>query len=213
MDTETTSRPRDRRLNGLTAVVALSLIVANVGSISSASIIKEHPELLLALSSRNRHLLFSVGADINPLAYAVIPFIRLIPIALAYFLLGKWYGDRGKAWFEREAGGMPKSISWAERTFDRIGPVAIVLFAGSTLVWLLAGLRQIPTRRFVAYLAAGIGLRLAGFWWLGQRFKPELESALDFIQRHQWKLTMILVLTVVFQTSRSSKRGQRPAES
>ena len=171
---------RDRRLAGLTAVVVLSLVIANIGSISSAAIVREHPELLLALSSRNRHLLFAVGADIQPWAYAVIPFLRLIPIALAYFFLAYWYGERGKGWYEKEVGVVPKSIAWSERVFDRIGTVAIVIFAGSTIVWMLAGLRKVPPKRFVVLEVIGIACRLVVIWWLGNSFKSQLDTALEF---------------------------------
>ena len=200
------ARPRDRRLAFLTGIVAVSFIVANIGSISSAAIVKEHPELLLALSSRNRHLLFAVGAHINPVAYAIIPFLRMIPIALAYFLLAFHYGERGRGWYERELGSVPRSIRWAERAFDRVGPVIIIFFAGSQLTWMLAGLRKLPPKRFIAYEVIGIALRLIVIWWLGKRFSSQLTSVLDFIQRNQWKLTILLLVTVVFQTRKTMKK-------
>lgn len=203
MDADATPRQRDRRLTLLTTIVGVSFLVANIGSLSSAAIVKEHPELLLALSSRNRHLLFAVGAHINPIAYAVIPFLRVIPIALVYFLLAYWYGDRGRSWYERELGSVPRTISWAERAFDRAGPIVIIVFAGSQLTWMLAGLRRLSPKRFVSYEIIGIALRLVVIWWLGKQFTSQLETALDFVQRHQWKLTALLVATVVFQTRKT----------
>jgi membrane protein DedA with SNARE-associated domain len=200
--------PADRRLRFLASFAGLSWVVATFGTVLVAGIAKEHPAILLALSSRNRNLLLVKGTGISALAFFVIPFLRLMPIAIVYYLLGRDYGDRGKQYLEREAGGVPGTIKWAERVFDRIGPVSLLLFAGSQLAWLLAGLRRVSLRTMVAWEAAGIAARLAFFWLLGERFKPQIESALKVIQRFQWPLTVLLIVTIVFQTSKTVKRAE-----
>ena len=198
--------PADRRLTLLGTVVGVSFIVANVGTILSARLVKSHPAVLLALSSRNRHLLLVKGTGIGIVPFTLIPLVRLGSVALAYFLLARDYGDKGKAWMEREAGGLPGTVGWAERLFDKVGPTALVLFAGSQLAWLMAGLRRISIKTFVIFEVIGILARVVFFWFLGERFKPQIESFLKVIGKFTLPLTVLLIATVVYQTSKSMKR-------
>jgi hypothetical protein len=205
-DIELPKPPADRRLTLLGAAVGISFIVANVGTILSAKLVKSHPAILLALSSRNRHLLLVKGAGIGIVAFTLIPLVRVGGVALAYFLLARDYGDKGKAWMEREAGGLPGTVGWAERLFDKVGPVTLVLFAGSQLAWLIAGLRRISVKTFVIFELIGILARVVFFWLLGERFKPQIENFLKIIGKFTWPLTVLLIVTVIYQTSKSMKR-------
>jgi membrane protein DedA with SNARE-associated domain len=201
----------DRRLAVLASLAALSFLVATVGTFLSARLVKSHPAVLLALSARNRHLLLVKGTEISALAFIVVPLLRIMPVSIVYYLLGRDYGDRGKSYLQREAGGVPGTINWAERIFDRIGPASLMFFAGSQLAWLLAGLRQVRFRVMVAWELAGMLARIAFFWFLGERFKPQIEKALNFIQRFQGPLTVLLLFVVISQTRKTMKRmeGQR----
>lgn len=203
---ESSPRATDRRLNILVTVAGLSFVVANVGTILSAKLVLSHPALLLAMSSRNRHLLLTKGAGIGFLPFLLIPVIRIGIVAAAYFLLARDYGDQGKAWMEREGGGVPGTVGWAERLFDRVGPISLVLFAGSQLAWLVAGLRRLSIRTFVIFELVGILVRVAFFWLLGERYKSQIESLLKIIGRFTWPLTALLIITVIYQTRKSMKR-------
>jgi membrane protein DedA with SNARE-associated domain len=207
-DVELPKPPADRRLTLLGWAVGISFIVANIGTIFSAKLVKSHPAILLALSSRNRHLLLVKGTGIGIVPFALIPLVRLGGVALAYFLLARDYGDRGKAYMEREAGGLPSTVAWAERVFDKIGPSALILFAGSQLAWLMAGLRRISLKTFVAFEVIGILARVAFFWFLGERFKPQIERSLKVIGKFTWPLTVLLIATVIYQTQKSMKRSE-----
>jgi membrane protein DedA with SNARE-associated domain len=196
----------DRRLTVLASLAALSFLVATVGTFLSARLVKSHPAVLLALSARNRHLLLVKGTEISALAFVVVPLLRIMPVSIVYFLLGRDYGDRGKSYLQREAGGVPGTINWAERIFDRIGPASLMIFAGSQLAWLLAGLRQVRFRVMVAWELAGMLARIAFFWLLGEKFKPQIEKVLNVIQRFQGPLTAVLLLVVINQTRKTMKR-------
>src|SRR5437763_12556131 len=89
----------------LLGLIAALIVASNVGTILSASLAKDHPLTLLALSARNRHLLLAVAAGIGAVPYAVVSFLRLVTPAIVFFLLGTCYGDRGFCWFEREVCG------------------------------------------------------------------------------------------------------------
>jgi hypothetical protein len=201
-----TEPARGRRLNVLGTVIGVTYAAAIAGSILSAKLVKSHPAILLALSSRNRHLLLTKGTGIGLATFVIIPLLRLAPTAVAYFLLARDYGDQGKAWMQREAGGLPSTVGWAERLFDKLGPSTLVLFAGSQLAWLVAGLRRVPTRVFLAFEVTGIVLRVTFFWVLGERFKPQIERVLAVIGRFTWPLTALLIATMGYQTWRSMQR-------
>jgi membrane protein DedA with SNARE-associated domain len=205
-DVELPKPPADRRLTLLGSVVGVLFLVANLGTILSAKLVKSHPAVLLALSSRNRHLLLVKGAGIGVVPFVLIPLLRVGVTALANFLLARDYGEKGKAYLEREAGGLPSTVAWAERLFDKIGPSALILFAGSQLAWLMAGLRRISLRTFVIFEVIGILARVAFFWFLGERFKPQIESFLKVIGKFTWPLTVVLIVTVIYQTQKSMKR-------
>jgi membrane protein DedA with SNARE-associated domain len=198
--------PADKRLRLLVTIAGISYVVATFGTVLIAGLAKNHPEILLALSSRNRNLLLVKGAGISAVAFVLIPYARLLPVAIVYFLLGRDYGDRGKAYLAREAGGVPGTINWAERLFDKVGPAVLLIFAGSQLAWLLTGLRRVRFRTMLLWEIAGIAVRLAFFWLLGERFKPQIEDVLKVIQRFQVPLTVLLLLTIVYQTSKTMKR-------
>jgi membrane protein DedA with SNARE-associated domain len=193
------------RLAILVGIIAALVVASNVGTILSATLVKEHPTALLALSARNRHLLLAVAAGIGALPYVLVSFARILAPAIPFFLLGRWYGDRGLRWLERQAGGMPPTIRWVERAFDRAALPLVFLMPGSNLVCLLAGSRRIPVRTFAAVLATGIAVRLAFFWFLGKAFQDPLEKVLDWLTRYQWWVAgAFLVLTMAQSFRRAS---------
>ncbi len=202
------------RLAVLLAVIGALLVASNVGTIFSASLVKDHPVALLALSARNRHLLLTVAAGIGALPYALVSFARLLAPAIPFFLLGRWYGDRGLRWLERQAGGTPASIRWVERGFDRAALPLVFLMPGSNLVCLLAGGRRIASRTFALVLAAGIAVRLAFFWFLGKALKDPLTTLIDWLTRYQWWIAGAFFALTVAQSMRraSAALAQLPDE-
>lgn len=195
-----------RRIQLLASVAGVSYLAAIAGTVMSASLVTSHPAILLALSSRNRHLLLTKGAGIGVVAFVLIPLVRLAPVAFTYFLLARDYGEQGKSWMEREGGGLPGTVGWAEKVFDRIGPASLLLFAGSQLAWLLAGLRKVSTRTFLTFELLGILARIAFFWVLGERYKSQIETLLGWIGQSTRPLTILLIVTVIYQMRRSSQR-------
>jgi uncharacterized membrane protein YdjX (TVP38/TMEM64 family) len=206
---------RRGRLAALLSFVGVLLVASNVGTILSATLVNDHPAVLLALSSRNRHLLLTVAAGIAPGAYALIGFARICAPAAAFYLLGRWYGDRGLRWLERQSGGLPPTVRWVERGFDRFALPLVVFMPGSNLVCLLAGARRMSTRTYAVAVAVGVAGRLAFFWFLGKAFQDPLTTLLDWIGRYQWWLAGgFFVLTVAQSARRSAAmaKEQPPVE-
>jgi membrane protein DedA with SNARE-associated domain len=202
------------RLAMLLSVVAVHHGLALAGTVFFAALVTSAPALLLALSSRNRHLLLVVPAGIWPVAYVVVPILRIGIPAVAYYLLGAWYGERGLAWLEREAGGRPSTIRWAESLFDKVGAPLLVLAPASNIVQLLAGHRGMRPRQFGLLLALGIALKLGFFWFLGEAFEEPLQRLLDWIQRYQWWIVAAFLVWSVVDSSRQVRRtmAQKPPE-
>ena len=208
--------PIDRgKLAILLGLVAALLVASNVGTILSASLARDHPLTLLALSARNRHLLLAVAAGIDAVPYVVVSFGRLVVPAVAFFMLGRWYGDRGLRWLERQAGGTPASIRWVERAFDKAALPIVFLMPGSNLVCLLAGARKVVPRTFAIVLATGILARLVFFWFMGKAFQGPLEVVLDWLTRYQWWVAGAFFVLTMAQSFRRASAAvkQLPAPS
>src|SRR5262245_8093557 len=202
------------RLGVLLGVIAVFVAASNVGTILSATLVESHPVALLALSPLNRHLLLTVAAGIDPLPYFVVPFLRLVASSIPLFLLGRWYGDRGMRWLERQAGGTPATIRWTEKAFDRAAMPLVFFMPGSNLVRLLAGARGMAARTFLVLLTVGIVVRLIFFWFLGKALQDPLDVVLDWINRYQWWLVGAFLLLTVAQSYRRAAIASKnaPAE-
>ena len=99
----------------LVLVAGLLLYVAGtIGSNIAPAVIDNHPVGVLALSSRNRNLFASVPY-IEPLAYAVVGFFRVLAAAVVLYLIGRWYGAKGIGWVEGQVGELPATIRWIQR--------------------------------------------------------------------------------------------------
>lgn len=190
MSTAATSpQERDSRLQLLVGVYVLLYAAANVGSVMAPRMVERNPELLLALSSRIRHLLFAVPAGVSPGLYGAIGFVRIFAAGTVCYLLGRWYGTRGFAWLDRQLGDQrPAALRWLEAATDRVGPLFVLLMPGSNIVCALVGHRKMPPRWFFSLMALGTVGRLWWVWLAADHFESELKDALAWISRYQWWL-------------------------
>ncbi|HWC66796.1 MAG TPA: hypothetical protein VG478_01915 [Acidimicrobiales bacterium] len=204
--------PVDRRLLSLLLGAYTTLVVAsNIGSILAPSMVNDQPTLLLALSARMRHLLLTVAANIDAVAYWLVGGARLAAAGAVCYMLGRHFGDRGLAWIERQTNGeLPATFVWLERAVDRAGTALVVLMPASNVVAALVGVRKMSPARFAALLSVGIVIRLATFWFLGITFEEPLDRLLDWIDRYQWWLVAaFLVLSVLTSFQRSTRSSPR----
>ncbi len=191
----------------LAMLVAAGVLYATgtFGSNIAFAWMKTRPEVVLALSSRNRNLLGSVPF-VNPLAYAVIGFGRVVLVAVVLYLVGRWYGPKALGWVEDQLGELPAVYRWAQAGLDRAGWLLVLLMPGSNLVCLLAGHRRMSLRRFVPMLVAGTVLKLVALWIGGQIFDHEIRAFFNFIDGYQWWLVgAAFLVTIVQGVRRASK--------
>ncbi len=202
---------RDRRLVILVSSFAALVACTQVGSIIAPSMVKHSPELVLALSSRIRHLLFAVPANVNPVAYAVIGFLRISAAAWLCYAIGYWYGDRGFRWLERQAGGEPPAtLRWLQRSASRAGGPLVLFMPGSNIVCALVGQRRMPARRFGVFVSIGIAFRLAWVWIAARAFDSQLKHALDWIEKYQWYLVSAFFIVSIVQSARRASATPPP---
>jgi uncharacterized membrane protein YdjX (TVP38/TMEM64 family) len=187
-------------------VAGLLLYVAGtIGSNIAPAVIDNHPVGVLALSSRNRNLFASVPY-IEPLAYAVVGFFRVLAAAVVLYLIGRWYGAKGIGWVEGQVGELPATIRWIQRGVDRAGRPLVVLMPGSNIVCLMVGHRRMTPRTFLPLVTFGIILKLVVLWVGGKIFEDQIKSFLDFIEQYQWWVVIgLFVLTFVQSAGRVRK--------
>jgi membrane protein DedA with SNARE-associated domain len=174
------------------------LIANTIGSYTGVFWAKNHPELLLVLDTRNRHLALAVAAGISPLAFFVIGFIRLTLPDPFFYLIGRDYGDQGMSWFERQTSGRTGYLGWVKRWFARAAS-PLILIMPNLFVCTLAGIDRIPPRRVAVLDAIGTVGRLALFWVVAKQFDSQLKQVLRLVERYQWWVIAALVGWAVFQ--------------
>jgi membrane protein DedA with SNARE-associated domain len=205
---------RDMRLAYLIAAFGALVACTQVGGIIFPTLLKDgrSPELLIALTARMRFLLLAVPAGVNPIAYAIIGFLRLSAAAWVCYGLGYYYGDRGVAWLERQVqGDTPATFRWLQRAADKIGPIVTFLMPGSNIVCVLVGQRKMPKERFAIFISAGIVFRLIWLWIAAKIFEDELKKILKFIDKYQWWLVAaFFIITIVQGAYKASKNPPPP---
>jgi membrane protein DedA with SNARE-associated domain len=194
-----------RTVLSLTTVL---FVIGTIGSNIGPALVDENPMLVLALSSRNRNLFGSVPY-IDPLAYWIIGFIRVLLAAVALYFVGRWYGNRALTWVEGNMGELPLIYRWMERAVDRFGWLALVAMPGSNVVCLLLGHRRMPPMRFAVIASIGIVIKLAVLWAGGKIFEAQIRQFLDWIERYQWWVVIALFALSFLQ---SARRGRPSAE-
>ncbi len=192
---------------------------ANISSVLAPRLVKSRPELLIAGSSRIRHLLFVVPEQsdgqpgISAIAYSTIGFTRLMLAATVCFLLGRWYGARGFAWLDGQLGDQrPAALRWLERAADRVGWLLLLLMPGSNIVCALVGHRGMQPKRFFGFVSAGVVLRLVWVWLAAKQWEEQLKDILDWIGRYQWWLIGGFLALTVAQSMRRSRAIKRAVE-
>ena len=184
------------------------VVCTNIANVVFARWVKTQPELLIALSSRNRYLIGVVGAGISPFSYAVIATVRLTLAAAVCHFLGRAYGDQALRWFSRFLGMTPESIDRFEQQYRTAEWVLIPIFVGSNIVFVLSGTVKTRWRRILPLLLLGIAGRLVVLWWLSKQFESQVKSVIDVLQRYQLPIIVISIVLVIASNLVNFRRGR-----
>ena len=182
----------------------LLFVVGTIGSNIGPALVDENPMLVISLSSRNRNLFGSVPY-IDPLAYCLIGFSRVLIAGVALYLVGRWYGGRALSWVEGNVGELPAIYKWTERAVDRYGWLALVAMPGSNIVCLLVGHRRMRPTPFLLLISLGIVIKLVTLWVGGKIFEDQIRSFLGAIERYQWWIVIALFGISFLQSARRGR--------
>lgn len=194
----------------LLVVTSLLFAIGTIGTNIGPALVDDYPELVIALSSRNRNLFGSVPY-IEPLAFFLIGFFRLLAAGIALFFVGRWFGERALRWTESQVGEMPRIYIWTEIATMRAGWLAVLLMPASNIVCLLVGHLKMAPAKFVSLIVTGIVIRLIVLWYGGKAFEDQIRAVLDWIDQYQWWVVGILFGISFFQASRRRSPGAPPA--
>lgn len=184
------------------------LVAANLGTVFWTKLVDDHPGALLALSSRNRHLVLTVPTDLHWTAWAAIGAARLTLSAVVCHLLGRAYGDRALRWFWRYLGMPPEQVTKFENSFARAEWFVVPFFVGSNIVWVLSGASRTKWRRLAPMAAVGIAARLALLRWLSSAFESQLRSVIDFTTDYQLWFILGGIVVVLLTQVRNFRSGR-----
>lgn len=204
-------RAEKRTLTLLVTPIIGLVIASYVGTALSPKLVVNHPTWLLALDSRNRHLLLTVGAGIDPAPYFTIAFVRLLLSDPLFYVLGYRYGDGALRWIERKTGDVGY-IRLVEKWFAKARYVLVALMPNN-LICTLAGAVHMRPRVFLALNLSGTLVRLGFFWFLGKALADPLDAVLDFIQRWQNPLLIAAIVLVALNAFRKQRAGTGELES
>ncbi len=193
-----------RRL--IVVITSLLFTAGTIGSNIGPALVDNHPNLIIALSARNRNL-FGAVPYIQPLPFFLIGFFRLLAAAVALFFVGRWYGERALRWTEAQVGEMPRIYRWTERATVRAGWLAVLLMPGSNIVCMLVGHLRMTPKKFFSLIIPAIAFRLTWLWFGGKAFEDQIKSALNWIDKYQWWVVGILFGISFFQASRKKSPG------
>jgi membrane protein DedA with SNARE-associated domain len=190
----------------LLVITSLLFAVGTIGTNIGPALVDDYPELVIALSSRNRNLFGSVPY-IEPVAFFLIGFFRLLVAGIALFFVGRWFGERALRWAESQVGEMPRIYIWTEIATMRAGWLAVLLMPASNIVCLLVGHLKMAPAKFVSLIVTGIVIRLVVLWYGGKAFEDQIRAVLDWIDQYQWWVVGILFGISFFQASRRRSPG------
>jgi membrane protein DedA with SNARE-associated domain len=197
-----TARAQRRVLMG----AAIALTVAGTTGVALApALLTYSPLLLIALSPLPRHLL--LVAPITPLVgFVIVASMRSALAAVIAYGLGASYGDAGVQWARTRYPRLARFINWLERTFLRLGPLALVIAPGP----MFSALAGASHMRLSTYLSIQLGAQIG---WaiimhrIGQALSQWIAPILTFFREHVVETTLLCVVALlIYRLVRSRSR-------
>lgn len=190
--------------------IAMVVIAGYIAGGFWATLVEDHPLVLIALSPINRYLLL-VSNNTDVWSYATVGMLRHLFPDPFFYLLGYWYGARAVAWATQTYPALGKIVGTDGRGLESAQTRRIVyplaFFAPNNWVSLLAGASRINVKIFLALNVAGTAARLIICRIIGNRFEPEIESIANWIARYQLPITVVSVIVVMTGIAIQFRRG------
>ena len=196
---------RRRRLTALLVPIGCLVVASNVGRALTATLVNEHPLVLLALDARNVSVL-AVSGSLDAVSYYVVGTLRLLLSDPLFYLLGYWFGESALAWVDRRGGSIGKFLRDAEGFFATAA-YPLVFLAPNNYICLFAGASRMRPAIFLTLNVSGTIARLALLRYVGDVVAGPRDSVLGFIGTYQLPLTILGIAVIGGQALWNRRRG------
>lgn len=199
--------PRRSRLALILGPVAVMVVMTQIADALWPDLVNSAPELLIALSARNRYLVLVAG-QIDAWAYYLIGTARLMAPDPFLFALGWFYGPAALKWMESRTPTVGSIMRSVEKHFVRWGHPLVVLFPNNYVCVIAGASRMSPTLFFFLNLTGTVG-RLVLLAWLGDVFQGPIDSVLGWVADYRIPLLVVSITIVAVGALNEARRGRK----
>lgn len=165
------------------------------------------PELLIALSSRNRYLVLVAGR-IDVWAYYLIGTIRLMAPDPFFFAIGWFYGPAALKWMETRTPTVGSLMRSTEKLFVRFGHPLVVILPNN-YVSVIAGASGMSPWLFGFLNLTGTVGRLVLVAWVGDVFQGPIDTVLGWVADYRIPLLVASIALVALGAANEARRGRK----
>jgi membrane protein DedA with SNARE-associated domain len=198
---------RRARLALLLGPVAVMVVMTQIADALWPDLVNSAPELLIALSARNRYLVLVAGR-IDDWAYYLIGTVRLIAPDPFLFALGWFYGPAALRWMERRTPTVGSMMRTVERLFVRFGHPLVVVIPNN-YVSIIAGASRMSPWLFAFLNLTGTVGRLVLLAVVGDVFSSPIDSVLGWVADYRIPLLVISITIVAVGAAAEARRGRK----
>lgn len=206
-DETTPDRPSRHIVRLVLVIIVVRTITAWIGDIIAPSLIPDengeggNPLLLILLNTRKRYLL--AGKDEAVLAFFGAAMISQILMDPFFYLIGRWYGDAGVRWMERQFGS---GITTIENMFKRASYPLVALMPNAYICVLAGAARMRPGVFFLLNIGGTIAA-IALARWVGDVASGPLDAVFGFINRYRWWLVGFSAVVIGIQVRQNRRQA------
>ena len=201
-------KPPQRVVRLVIAIVVVRTLMAWAGDIFFAWFIPDednpeagNPLLLVLLNTRKRYLL--LAKDEPVLLFFAAAMVSQLLMDPLFYLLGRWYGDAGKRWMERQFGSGVRSI---EKAFEKAS-YPLVAIMPNAYICLLAGAASMNPAAFFALNLGGTIVAIGLARWVGDVASSPLDSMFGFLAEYRLYIFAISAVLVGIQIWQNRKQA------
>ncbi len=198
---------RRSRLALILGPVAVMVVMTQIADALWPDLVTSAPELLIALSARNRYLVLVAGR-IDDWAYYFIGTARLMAPDPFLFALGWFYGPAALTWMENRTPTVGSIMRRVEKLFARFGHPLVVLIPNN-YVCVIAGASRMSAPLFFFLNLTGTVGRLVLLAWLGDIFQGPIDTVLGWIADYRIPLLVASISIVAIGAAAEARRGRK----
>jgi membrane protein DedA with SNARE-associated domain len=148
-------------------VVAATVALTGIGLSGAAfapALLTYSPLLLIAMSAIPRHLVLAAPLT-DPASFMLVATVRRVIGSVLFYFICDTFGASGLEHLERRYPRARRLVTWIERVFVRVGPLALVI--SPNLMTALAGNVRMPLWQFLPAVSVGHLIWVGLTYWVG----------------------------------------------